>query len=87
MVNVNEQKELLLSKLSGIQLQLERLEAAIDDACSGLSSQLVDHHLKKLEKMDARILKAEEMAGETSITDTNEKRQPACTIPKVEFGY
>lgn len=87
MTNVNEQKELLLSKLSGIQEQLERLEAAIDEACFGLSRQLVDNQLESFEKMDARILKAEESAGEMFIPDATTKRKPACTISKVEFGY
>ncbi|RDU36383.1 hypothetical protein DRW41_12660 [Neobacillus piezotolerans] len=57
-----EQKELLLQKLSEISDGLERLDAAIEMAYSGLTNELASQKQKEMNGIEAKLSNIEERA-------------------------
>ncbi|RHW41285.1 hypothetical protein D1B31_10160 [Neobacillus notoginsengisoli] len=87
MTMIHNQKEELLFKLTGIQEQLEKLEAAIDAAFSGISTGLIEEQLISIEEIEAKLLHAEKLTEMDLHDDQNDSRQSAPPIRKVGFGY
>ncbi len=73
------QRDLLLQKLSEISSGLEKLEAAMESAYSGVKEELIEKKTRDLEELDAAMLRLEQLA--------DKQRTPVLKHQTLDLSY